>query len=114
MKKLSDRIIFSALFLFLLVPLFIYANDVVEIENPITATSVEAVINNVVKFVWRLALILAPLMIIIGAFYLITAAGDPEKIKIGKKIITWAIVGIVVVLLSTGVKSIIEEILSHG
>ena len=109
-KKLSNKIIFSALLLFLLMPLFIQAD--VKFENPIEKESIQELIDAIVKFIWNLALIIAPLMIMIGAFYLITAAGDPEKINTGKKIITWTIVGIAIVLLSTGAMSIIKEILS--
>ena len=110
MKKLSNKIIFFALLLFLLMPLFIQAD--VKFENPIEKESIQELIDAIAKWVYWTALALAPLMIMIGAFYLITAAGDPEKINTGKKIITWTIVGIAIVLLSTGAMSIIKEILS--
>ena len=50
-------------------------------------------------------------MITVGAFYLITAAGDPERVNTGKKIITWTMIGIAVVLLATSVKLVIESLL---
>ncbi len=109
MRKLSNKMIFSALLLFLLMPLFVQG---IEFESPIHATSVQALVKGIANWVYWIALALAPLMIIIGAFYLITASGDPERVNTGKKIITWTIIGIAIVLLSTGIMSIIEEILS--
>ena len=112
MKKMLNKIILFTLFSVLIFPFFVYA-DVI-IKPPINATSVEAVIGGIVDWVYKIALVVAPLMIMIGGFYLITAAGDPEKVNTGKKIITWTIVGIVVVLLATSVKSVIEGLLEQS
>lgn len=112
MKRIFNRIILFSLFSFLLFPLFIYAEVI--IQPPIEYNSVEEVIGAIVDWVYRIALVLAPLMIMIGGFYLITAAGDPERVNTGKKIITWTIVGIVVVLLATSVKLVLENILGQN
>jgi hypothetical protein len=112
MKKIFNKIILFILFSVLSFPLFAHA-DVI-IEPPIKYNSVEEVIGAIVNWVYNIALVIAPLMIMIGGFYLITAAGDPEKVNTGKKIMTWTIVGIVVVLLATSVKSVIENILEQG
>ena len=109
MNKIFNKIILFTLFSFLLFPLFAYAD--VTIKPPTIYESVEEVIGAIVDWVCRISLVLAPLMIMVGGFYLITAAGDPEKVNTGKKIITWTIVGIVVVLLATSVKSVIEGLL---
>ena len=96
MKKIFNKIILFALFSFLLFPLFTYAD--VTIEPPINATSVEAVIGGIVNWVYTMALIVAPLMIIVGAFYLITAVGDPERVNTGNKKQTWTMKRIAVLL----------------
>ena len=112
MKKIFNKIIIFALFSFLLFPLFAYAD--ITFEPPTHATSVEAVITGIVNWTYKIALVVAPLMIMVGGFYLITAAGGPEKVITGRKIITWTIIGIVVVLLATSVKLVIESILEQG
>ncbi|PJA01978.1 hypothetical protein COX73_03175 [bacterium (Candidatus Gribaldobacteria) CG_4_10_14_0_2_um_filter_36_18] len=109
MKKLSNKIIFSALLLFLLMPLFIQAD--VEFEPLTKYKSIQELIDAIAKWVYWTALALAPLMIIIGAFYLITASGDPDRVNTGRKIITWTIVGIAVVLLAASLIPVIKEIL---
>ena len=90
-------------------PLFIQAD--VKFENPIEKESIQELIDAIAKWVYWTALALAPLMIIIGAFYLITASGDPDRVNTGRKIITWTIVGIAVVLLAASLIPVIKEIL---
>ena len=108
MRKLSNKIIFSALLLFLLMPLSIQA---IEFKNPIQATSVQAVVSAIGNWLYAIAFALVPIMILIGAFYILTAAGDPEKVNTGKKIIIWTIVGLAIVIISTGIMSLIKELL---
>ena len=97
------------IFGFILIPLI--AVGEVTIESPITATSVPALINNIVKYVFWIAMVLAPLMILVGAFYFMTAGGNPERVKTGQKIILWTIVGLAVILFSRGIISVIRSIL---
>jgi len=110
MKKIFNKIILFALFIFLLIPLFAQAQSV-EFINPIKWDKIEEVIIAIVDWTYKIALVVAPLMIMLGGFYLVTAAGDPARVDTGKKIITWTIVGIIVVLLATSVKVVIESIL---
>ena len=109
MKKLSNKIIFSTLFFFLLIPLFIRAD--VTLTNPITATSVQAIISAVSNWLYAIAFALVPVMILIGAFYILTAAGDPEKVNKGKNIIMWTIIGLGIVIISTGISELIKNLL---
>jgi len=108
MKKIFNKIILSTLFCFLLIPLFAQG---IEFDNPIEKESIAEVITGIVDWTYKIALIVAPLMIMLGGFYLVTAAGDPGRVDTGKKIITWTIVGIIVVLLATSVKVVIESLL---
>ena len=54
------------------------------------------------------------LMIIIGGYTITTAAGSPEKINKGKNYILFALIGMVVGLLSTGIPDLIEFMLGVG
>lgn len=108
MRKLSNKIIFSALFFLLIVPLFIQA---IEFENPIQATSVQAVVSAIGNWLYAIAFALVPVMILVGAFYILTAAGDPERVNTGKKIILWTIIGLGIVIISTGIMSLMKELL---
>lgn len=108
MRKLSKIIFIGGLF-FLFSPLIIQA---IELRNPIQADSIQELVDSVISWVITFGMVLAPLMIIIAAYYFITAMGDPAKIKKAKDIILWTIVGIVIILLSRGIILIIQDILT--
>jgi len=81
------------------------------IENPIKACSFEDLTNSVINFIFYIALAMAPLMIIIGAFYLLTAGADPKRVETGKNIILYTLIGFTLVLLAKGLVAIIKQIL---
>jgi len=60
-------------------------------------------------------LISAPIAIIIilyGAFQILTSAGNSEKMEAGKKTITWAVIGFALVVAAGGLAEIIRSIFS--
>ncbi len=81
-------------------------NDVVNgirIRPPIVHETFYDLIRAFINFIFIVSLVLAPLMIIIGAVYFLTAAGDPQKIEAGKRLILWTLVGFVIILLARGI-----------
>lgn len=52
------------------------------------------------------------ILVIYGGFTLLLSAGNPEKIKKGRDIILWAVIGIIVVLSSYGILLYIDSITS--
>ncbi len=93
---------------FVLIPMMTLG---VEIEPPITVTTIPELVNTITTWAFRLGLILAPLMILVGAFYFLTAGGSPERVKTGQKIMLWTIIGLGIILFSRVIISIIESIL---
>lgn len=71
--------------------------------------SVTELIKNVTTLAASIAGGIAVLMIIWGAYQYFTAYGNEEKAQGGKKIITWAIIGLIVIILA---KIIVEAIFS--
>ena len=78
---------------------------------PSTIRSIEALIRSVTDWIFKIAIIVAPLMLVIGAILFMTAGGNPERIKLGKKIIFWTIIGFLIVLFSEGLINLIDYIL---
>lgn len=74
-------------------------------------TDVCVLINNVTNFLVGVSIPIAGLMILYGAFLILTAAGSPERFKTAKNTILYAIIGLVVVLLSKGLVVVITELL---
>lgn len=108
MRGLPKILIFLLLVSFL-VPL---ASDgyIVRIENPLKANTFWEFIDNIINFIFYLAIAIAPIMFIIAGFWFIGAAGDPEKIKTAKQMILWTLVGLVIVFSAKGLIALFQEI----
>ncbi|MDI6883115.1 MAG: pilin [Patescibacteria group bacterium] len=67
-------------------------------------------IMTITDWVFYILLVISVLMVIIGGFFYMTAAGDPEKAGKGKTIIVFAIIGLVIALLAKTVPVIVKYI----
>ena len=65
---------------------------------------------NITKTIIAAAGACAVLFIIIGGIQMLTAYGSDEKIGKAKKTITWAIIGLLIAILSYAIVSIISAI----
>lgn len=84
----------------------------VSIPNPIIGVkSIAELIARINSWLLWISAPILTLMILIGAFQLMTGAGEPDKITKGKHTITWAVIGYALLLLSTGLTAIIKEVL---
>ena len=83
----------------------------IRICNPIQACEFNELIENIISFIFNVAVALAPLMIIIGAFYIMSAGGNPKRIETGKNIILYTVIGFAVILFARGLINIIQNIL---
>jgi hypothetical protein len=79
--------------------------------NPLKAPDFETLVNNIISFLLTLALVLVPIIIIIGAYFIMTAGGDPGKVGKGKNIIIYSLIALVIILLAKSLVAIIKEIL---
>ena len=83
----------------------------VEFQNPLEYETIGELIDAIIKFIFYIAVVIAPLVIIIGAFYLLTAGGDPKKIGTGKNIIIYTLIGLAIIMLARGLLAMIESII---
>lgn len=104
---LKKTVLLITLFSFLIPNL----TGAITIENPLKAESFEELIENLIDFIFWVAVVIVPLMIIIAGFYFLTAAGNPERVNTAKRIIFWSIVGFAIVLLAKGIISMIKQII---
>jgi hypothetical protein len=86
---------------------------VIKICNPLQVCDFRELIDNLINFIFVLALGIAPLMVIIGGAYFLTSAGDPKKIDTAKKIIIYTLIGLVIVLFAKGIIVVLEDILGY-
>ncbi len=104
---------------FVLVSLFAVATPLVHAEsinqptpvgfsNPLKATSIEALLGDILKLVSRLGAIIAVLYFIYGGFLYVTAQGEEDKISKAHSTLKWAAVGTAVLLSAEIIARIIE------
>ena len=74
-------------------------NDI-GILSPIGAASLQEVVARAINTILGIVGSFALVMVIYGGIVLLTAAGKQETIKKGKDVLTWAIIGVIVVLIS--------------
>ena len=84
MRKKEFLVLFSVLFTILILAPF-GVDGQIELENPLTYDTFEELVEHFTNFLFYIALALTPLMVVIGAFYILTAGGNPERVKTGQK-----------------------------
>ena len=94
-----------------ILPITILANETGGFPNPLEYETFGELIEAIISFIFTLSVAVVPLLIIIGAFYLITAGGDPKRIGTGKNIIIYTLIGLTIILLARGLLSMIESLI---
>ena len=79
--------------------------------NPLSADSFEEIIDNIINFIFNIALVLGPLMIVWAGGLYVTSGGKPEQTTKAKNIIIYTLTGFAVILLSKGFVAIIKQLL---
>ncbi len=74
------------------------------------STSISELILKIIAFILDIALILAVLAIIIAGLYLITSQGDEGQKDKAKRIIFYAIIGILLILFSRAIVMVVNSI----
>ncbi len=111
MKKLFKKLYFL-LPMFLALP--VYAEEPPRIggggspDNP----SIASVVNRILEYLFPLAGLLAVIFIIQGGYMWIISAGDPSKVKQAQGTLTWAVIGLIVILVIFSVLQAILKFMS--
>jgi hypothetical protein len=83
----------------------------IKLVNPLACDDLVCIGKAIWAALFYFSIPIVSIMVIVGGFQILTAAGDPEKFKTGRKTILYATVGFAVILLAGGVVSIIQNIL---
>lgn len=81
------------------------------IEPPTRFDSIWGLLEEIAKWVTSIAAAIATIMILVGAYQILFAAGNPEKLETGKKTILYTVIAYAILLLSWGIVSIIQKFL---
>lgn len=81
------------------------------LPNPLQTNSIVELIDRVIFYLTIIASPILAIMIIWGAFQILTAGGDPGKVRTGKQTILYAAVGFGIILLARGLIAILQQLL---
>jgi hypothetical protein len=66
-------------------------------------------LDDILNYIFPLAGLLAIVFIIIGGYMWMTSAGNPDKVKQAQGTLTWAVIGLVFVLLAVLIRDSIID-----
>lgn len=81
------------------------------IESPIKAKEFKDIIVAIADWAAAIAIPLTTLMVIWAGYLYLLSGGSEESIKKAKNAITWAVVGLIVVLISKSLSVLIQNVL---
>lgn len=107
---MKNRIISLLILSVILLPTLVFA-ETITIKNPLKVDTLAQLINKVIDFVFIMAWMITPIMIIVAGFFFITAQGEPEKILKAKKIVLWSLIGLLVITSAKGLTALFADII---
>ena len=84
------------------------------ILGPSSSSSLPALIASIIEILLFIAGAIAVLFVVIGGYYWMTAKGNDEQAEKGRKTLTNAIIGIVVVIMAYVIINVIVRLVSYG
>ena len=85
--------------------------DVATLDNPLHGiNSLPQLLQRVTSFVQSVALALMPIFIVWGGVTIMTSNGNPEKVKEGKNIILYTMVGVIVTFLANVMIDVVAQL----
>ncbi len=108
------KFLYSSIAVILGVPTVVSAADTggVALQNPLAQSGVNTIpdlIDKIATFIVELAAPVFVIMLLIGAFQMLGAAGNENKFAQGKKTITYTIIGMAVVLAAKGIAAVVKN-----
>ena len=78
------------------------------------ALNIGSLLEEIINYILTLAKIGAGIIIVVGGYYMVTSAGNPNQFKTGQKIILYGAIGFIIILLAQGLaKEIIDIIIKR-
>jgi len=68
-------------------------------------------IARIFNWIWAIMIAIVGIMIIIGAFSIITAGGSPDKVTVGRNYILYALIGMVVAFFAKAIPAIVSALI---
>ena len=102
MKDISKKLFVIPLFFFALP---VYADD----PPKITDGTLQRLVDSMLSYIFPLAGLICLIFIIQGGYMWIVSAGNPEQVKKAQGTLTWAIIGLIFVMIIFGLLTVILD-----
>ncbi len=109
-KKISSSV-FAIIMFFVAKTEEAGAQIVIDIKNPITTSDFGEIVESFLLWILSVAGVLTLFMLVLGGIMYMTAGGDEQKVATAKKVVTWTIVGLGLILASYSIIKVLDEIL---
>ncbi|MEA1936617.1 MAG: hypothetical protein U9N04_00715 [Patescibacteria group bacterium] len=83
----------------------------IDIKNPITTNDFGEIVENVLLWLLSVAGVITIFMLVVGGIMYMTAGGNEQKVATAKKVITWTIIGLGLILVSYSIMAVLDKIL---
>ena len=85
----------------------------INLVNPLgeNATGI-TILQKIFKTMREIMYVVVPIFIVIGAFQMMFAAGNPEKFATGQKTILYSVIGLVIIIVASGIVAIVKSLLT--
>ncbi|MFA7628344.1 MAG: TrbC/VirB2 family protein [Candidatus Dojkabacteria bacterium] len=105
MKKFFTKII--------VFPIFFLANPVFAQDEPPTLEgNIGPIVDKITGYLFPVAVLISLVFVVMGGYMWIISGGDPSRVKQAQGTLTWAILGLVIVLVIFGILRIVINFLS--
>lgn len=82
----------------------------INLPNPLRCNEFGCVATAIINALFTVSIPVVSIMILVGAFQILTAGGSPEKVTKGRDTIFWAVVGFFVILVANGIVAVLREL----
>ncbi|MCX7616200.1 MAG: pilin [Patescibacteria group bacterium] len=86
-------------------------SETVELHNPLGGRTFSTILKDTISYLIKVSAPIVIIMFLIGGFQMLTAGDNENKFKQGKKTITYAAIGTLVILISSGFIYVLADIL---
>lgn len=90
------------------------AQETVGFQSPIPVTTPAAFLINIIRYILSFVALLALLALIIGGARMMLSLGDEQRLKNAKQIMFWAVMGLIVIILSFVIIQLVARFLGVG
>ena len=84
----------------------------VKVTNPIKTSDFSELVENFLLWILSVGGALALFMLVAGGVFYVTSSGNEQKIETARKMITWTILGLMLILASYSIIVVLDKILT--